>query len=88
MKRYEESTKERQLAQAMMNIRLRCRSEYNTLLQWFTDSRQDQQDTNDELSGEDASKGKGYSLCLRDIITELDSAPQSLAAIQGVGSES
>jgi len=82
MKRYEEQSKERQLVQAMVNIRLRCRTEYTTLLQWLKDSRQGQQDTNDELSGDDASKGKGYSLCLRDIITDLESSTESLAAIQ------
>ena len=87
MKRYQDSDKERQLVQAMMNIRLRCRIEYNTLLQWLADSRREQQDTNDELSGDDLLRGQGASVTIRDIINELESAPQSQSALIASGSD-
>jgi hypothetical protein len=84
MKRYV-NNEERHLIQALINIRVRCRNDYNILLRWLKESRQEQQDTNDELSGDEVANGQGYSLCLRDLIKEMESAPDSMTKLRTDG---
>lgn len=86
MKRYQDN-KERQLIQALLTLRQRCRVEFNTLVEWLTDSRREQQDANDELIGVDLSKGQGYSRCLREIVQEIESAPESMAKLQAAAAD-